>query len=424
MTYDEALCFINSIPAFGKVPGRMETLLDMMGRPHERLRFIHVAGTSGKGSICAMLSHILCEAGYKTGLYISPYIVEFRERIQVSGEMIPQDDLTALVQWARPFYDEMSRRGLPVTMFELVAAMAFEHFRREQCDIAVLEVGMGGLYDSTNVIGTPLVSVIGSIGIDHSQYLGNTIGEIALHKCGIIKRGGVTVSYPRQRPEALAVIKGRCAEEGNPLLIPADAEIVKTGAHGSDIIWGGMPVHIPLAGGHQVLNALTALEAVRALGHTSMKVTKQNIADGMAKVKFPARFEIIGDSPAVILDSAHNFDKLRSLADTLPLLKSRKIHGVIAMMSDKTDVPASLGQILPLMESVTATTVPGWRRAFPPEKLAGICRTMHGKVHYRDTPEDAFAHAVSLCKDGDAVLVCGSMYIMTSLRPIALARVT
>lgn len=423
MTYEETLSFIYGIEKFGWKPGlrRTKELLERMGNPQDRLRFIHVAGTSGKGSICTMLSHILVEAGYKTGLYISPYIIEFRERIQVNNTMISKEDMVECAAYTKSFWDQMVTEGETPTLFEFVVAMTFEYFKRQACDVIVLEVGMGGLKDSTNVIGTPLVSVIGSIGIDHTQYLGETIEEIAFQKCGIIKPGGVTVSYPGQDEKALAVIMERCAEEENKLLIPGNVEVRRMDEKSSDIVWNDVEIHIPLAGEHQIHNTQTVLETIRALELTTVAVSMEDVVRGIATTTVPARFEQIGSDPIVILDGAHNPDKMKALGESLALLGGRRIHAVLAMMKDK-DIRLCAGFVLPKCASVTTTTIPNWPRALPPGELAERVEGLCPVVSVAESQKDALEQAIARCQGDDVVLVCGSLYLVGDLRPMALER--
>ena len=219
MTYETALEKIHSLLTFGSRPGldRMRELLRRLDNPQDKLRYIHVAGTNGKGSVCAILSSILREAGYRTGLFISPYITDFRERIQINNEMVPKETLTAAVEQTLPILEELSAEGIIITEFEYVNALQFFIHAQEKCDIVVLETGMGGLLDCTNVIKPPLGAVITTIGLDHTAVLGDTIAEIAAQKCGIIKNGSAAFTS-RQCAEAMAVIEDTAARMNVPLV--------------------------------------------------------------------------------------------------------------------------------------------------------------------------------------------------------------
>ncbi|MDL2234399.1 bifunctional folylpolyglutamate synthase/dihydrofolate synthase, partial [Ruminococcaceae bacterium OttesenSCG-928-L11] len=287
--------------------------------------------------------------------------------------------------------------------------------------VVVLEVGMGGQTDSTNVITNPLVSVITSISIDHTKYLGETIEKIAREKCGIIKRGGVTVCYPRQDTEALAVIMERCAEEENRLLIPGNPIVYGMGVDGSDIEYDGVRIHIPLVGEHQIYNATTALETVRALETTSLQVTMTHAQRGIAQTTFASRFEKIGEAPVILLDGAHNPSGAEMLGKALELLGGKPIHAVMAMMEDK-DVKACIRQILPRVTSLTATTLPEFPRALSADKLADMAREFIGDITVAENPSAAFAKALERCGKEGVLLVCGSFYLTSQLRPTAQER--
>ncbi|GHU80867.1 bifunctional folylpolyglutamate synthase/dihydrofolate synthase [Clostridia bacterium] len=423
MTYSEALGFIHGIPRFGPKPGltRARKLLERLGNPQDKLRYIHVAGTNGKGSVSTMLSYILTHAGYKTGLYISPFVIDFRERIQINNQMISEDDLTGLVEYGKPFWDALHAAGEGPSELEFVVALMFEHFSRQKCDIVVLEVGLGGRFDSTNVIASALVSVINSISLDHTKYLGDTIAQIAFEKCGIIKPGGVTVAYPKLHPDALEVVMRRCAEEDNRLFMPMNAEIIRMDESGSDIVYGDMAVHIPLAGEHQIYNTMTVLEVIHALELTSVGVSREDMTEGIAATKFAGRFERFGGKPLIIMDGAHNPEKLRALAKSLEMLDGKKIHAVVAMMADK-DVDGSLAELLPYCRDVTVTGLAFSARAMPVDEIAAIAKKYCSDVFRAETPETALDNALSRCGEDDAVLICGSLYLVSELRPVVMAR--
>ena len=421
MTYKEALEFIHGIPRFGPKPGlaRIKKLLDLMGNPQDKLRFVHVAGTNGKGSVSTMLSYILTHAGYKTGLYISPFVINFRERIQINNELIPENDLAEMVEYAKSFWDSMNANGEPPSELELVVAVMFEYFVRQECDIVVLEVGLGGRFDSTNIISAPLVSIINSISLEHTKYLGDTISKIAFEKCGIIKRGAITVAYPRLHPDALEMVMKRCAEEENKLLMPVNAEVLSTDENGSNIVYDGINIHIPLAGEHQIYNAMTVLETVKALKNIGFSISDEDIVKGIADVRFPARFEKFGTEPLIIVDGAHNPEKLKALAKSLTLLSGRTIHAVIAMMSDK-DVTGSLAEILPFCTDVTVTNLAYSPRAMPVEEISIIAKKYCPTVYCEDDPVKAFETVLSRCNKDEVILICGSLYLASELRPVVI----
>lgn len=418
MEYNEAVEFIHGIARFGPKPGlrRVKLMMERMGNPQKQLKFAHVAGTNGKGSTCAMLSHVLTQAGYKTGLYISPFVLDFRERIQINNEMIRPEEFARSATLVKRHWDALNEQGEAPSEFETLVACAFDYFLRERVDIVVLEVGMGGRLDATNVIDPPLVSAITSLGMDHMEYLGNTIDAIAFEKCGIIKPGGVTVCYPEQEPAAMEVIRRRCGEEGNPLIVPPPAKVLEESFFGTRMIYSGMELTVPLVGAHQVLNARVALEALNVLRQRGFPVSDENIVDGIAQVSFPARLEIIGRDPLVLLDGAHNRDGAKVLGDALKMLEGRKIHAVMGMLAAK-DVAGALEEILPLCASLTAVGIPGFANVTPPTKLAELACPFCVEVSVCNDPNAGVAAAFARCGKDDVLLVCGSLYLASHLRP-------
>ena len=418
MTYQQALEFIHGIARFGSKPGlrRVQLLLERMGNPQKQLKFIHVAGTNGKGSTCAMISHVLTRAGHKTGLYISPFVLDFKERIQIDGQMIPPQELAASATLVKQHWDILDKQGDTPSEFEVVVACAFDYFLRSGVDIVVLEVGMGGRLDATNIIDPPLVSVITSLGYDHMEYLGNTIDKIAFEKCGIIKPGGITVCYPEQQPPAMQVIRSRCEQEGSPLIIPSRPKVLEMDFFGTRIGYDGLELLVPLIGAHQVSNASVALEALRALGQRGFAVSEQDIIEGMAKVSFPARLEVIRRQPLVLLDGAHNHGGAQVLAQALKLLDGKKIHAVMGMMENK-DASGVLGEILPHCQSLCAVQALNMPGSVPPQKLAELARPFCAQVSAAQSPREGVLSAFARCGPDDVLLACGSLYLASELRP-------
>ena len=294
MNATEAIEYIHSVCWKGSIPGleRTQTLLSLMGNPEKKLKFVHIAGTNGKGSTAAMTASILRKAGYRTGLYTSPYIYRFHERMQVDGEPISDEDLAAITEYVKPLASSMP---VSPTEFELVSCIAFEYFARMNCDIVVLEVGMGGAMDSTNVIEVPEVAVITNIGLDHTDYLGRTVEEIALTKSGIFKENGHAVIY-RGSASVEKVFEDVCAQK-HVSLKKANFEGLKLLSHGLEGQvfdcgkWKGL--ELPLLGDHQLHNAAVVLAVAETLQELGWKITDQNIRDGIASVSWPGRFDIM-----------------------------------------------------------------------------------------------------------------------------------
>lgn len=424
MTEKEALSYIHSLLRFGMKPGleRVSKLLAYMGEPQKSLRFVHVAGTSGKGSTCAMIAACLQAAGYRTGLYTSPFVLDFRERMQINGEMIPPEELAAQVEAAMPLVEKLRAKDQEVTEFELVTALALRWFAARACDVVVLEVGLGGRFDATNVIDCPLVSIIGSIGYDHTEILGDTLEKIAFEKCGIIKPGGVTVSYPKQEEEALAVIRRICRERGNCLLLPGAGalSVEEEGLAGSRFLFEGRPYRIRLAGRHQVYNAVTALTALCALREQKgLTIPEEAMQAGLLAAALPARFEKLGERPLLLLDGAHNPAKGKALAEAVEqTLRGRRVVGVMGMLADK-DYRKTLSILAPRFAAVYTLTPPN-PRALPARELAEAAEEYCAEARPFEDPRAAVEAAVHAAGEEGAVLVCGSLFLAEQLRPVLL----
>lgn len=421
MNYTETLSWIHGTERFGSRLGlgRMGRLLHRMGDPHLKVPFIHVAGTNGKGSTTTLIASALTAGGFKTGKFISPYILEFRERMQIDGQMIPEETLAALATRLRPIAEEFKAAGDPVTEFELVTVLGLCWFAEQNCDIAVLEVGLGGRLDATNIIPPPVVAVITRIDYDHTAILGDTLSAIAGEKCGIVKRGSTVISYPDQSVEALAVIRRRTEEENDPLLLPdlSQLTVLSSGLCGSRFCYRGEEYSIPLPGPHQVLNAVTALEALKALSNTRFAVSPQEIAAGFAAARFPARLELLRQSPPVLLDGAHNPNGGCALCDAVKSLGLHDLTAVVGMLRDKDCLPV-LQMMAPYCARMIVTTVPN-PRSYPAEVFAGLARSVCPRVTV--CPDCQEAARLALAEGENGVLVFGSLYLASAVRPVMLA---
>ena len=415
MTYTQAVAYIHSLLKFGMKPGlqRMEAILEELGHPEKKLPVIHVAGTNGKGSTCAMLSSVLQAAGYKTGLFISPYVVSFRERIQVNGVYISPGKLARATERLQRIAEKLEKRGLGPTEFECITALAFSFFAEEQCDVVVLEAGLGGRLDSTNVVEKPLCSVITSIAMDHTSVLGNTLQQIAYEKSGIIKPGCPVVVSPCVAEPALSVIRQTAAERNSPFYQPKPADKTEPlGLWGSKIYLkdNDSGLRISLAGSHQVLNALTAIEAVCRCG---LKVSDTALRQGLAATRFPARMELICENPPVILDGAHNPEGAAALAAAIQPYAGR-ITAVMGMMADK-DYETVLSVIAPLCKSIVAVRV----RDNPRSLTAAALSTAASRYCKRVQSAPSYLSALRMAKEesqGEPVLICGSFYLAGAIR--------
>ena len=403
MTITEAIEYINAHTWSQWKLGlsRTEELLRLLGNPQKQLRFVHVAGSNGKGSTCAMVERILREAGYVTGFYPSPYIEDFRERIQVCGEYITEEALCRITARVRDAADSMEDHP---SQFEIITAIGLLYFAEKNCNIVVLEVGLGGIFDSTNVIDAPEVAVITNIGLEHTEYLGNTLAEIAGNKCGIIKSGADVVCY-ENAAEVMDVVRRVCEEKGCPLHIArySRIQLIEKGLEGQtfrflhdpapasqDIaISADEPLRLGLLGEYQLHNAATALTIVEALRGRGWKIPQEAVCQGLAEVRWPARFEVLSRHPLFILDGGHNPQCAEALAESLreylpdrnsdltdresdlPGRKAdlgKKAVFLMGMLADK-DYRAVIDIISPFAAGFVCLT-PDSPRALPAEKLA------------------------------------------------------
>lgn len=422
MNYQEAMEYIHALTAFGDKLGleRIDELLNRLGDPHKKLKYIHIAGTNGKGSTTATCAGILKEAGYKTGMYISPFVLEFRERMQINGEMIGREELADYVERVKVHADQMAQQDNCPKEFEFITALAFLWFYEKQCDVVCLEVGLGGRFDATNVIESPLVSVIMSISLDHTTILGNDIAKIAFEKCGIIKDTRPVVTYPLQDETALAVIMEQCSIHQSRLILPGlpSVKVLSETVKGTEIIYKDMKIHIPLPGSHQIANCLCAIEAVLVLRQEGYSISSEQIIDGIGKVRFPARFEIICTEPLIVLDGAHNYSGAQQLLKALSLLQGRPITAIAGILSDK-DHEGVIGLIAPKCTSIITVTPPNPRALSADslkEEALHYCSDVISSGDYRQ----AVLLAREKAGEEGAILVFGSLYLASAIRPILL----
>ena len=415
MNYDEAMQYIHAVQWAGHKPGlsRTRTLLAALGDPHRQLKFIHVAGTNGKGSTAAMLAACLQAAGYRVGLYTSPFINRFNERIQVDGEQIPDRALVQLVEQVKPAADAMA--DVP-TEFEIITALGMLWFAQQRCDIVVLEVGLGGTLDSTNVIDPPECAVITALGMDHVRELGPTLAEIASAKAGIIKPGSPVVSYGGA-PEADAVIARAAARQNAPLTVVDFAKLNVRGGDldGVNFDFDGLEnIRLPLIGSYQPKNAAVAITALRVLRQRGWNIPESAIRQGLEQVSWPGRFELLRHSPAFLLDGSHNAHGMRatvqSLRDRFP---GQKFVFLLSIMADK-DVDEMLELLLPLAKQFV-TVAAHTPRAMPAQTLAEHIRVRGGTAEPAPSIEAGVARAVALGGSGP-VCALGTLYFSGEVR--------
>ncbi len=424
MTYDEAVRAIDSLETFRAAgPGleRMQILLEKMGNPEKKLRYIHVAGTNGKGSTCTMLAEILRAAGYKTGLYMSPHVVEFTERMQINGQEIPQDELISLVEEYLPLVLSLREEGCMLTEFECITAMAFAWFARKSCDIVVLEVGMGGRFDATNCIPSALVSVICSISLDHTAVLGDTVEKIAFEKAGILKENGVCVCYGDLPRGVVEIIKITAELQHNRFVQarPGDLAFIDASFSGLLLQWkNGLPLKLRLLGDHQIQNAAVVLTVVEELRRQGWNIPDSALQEGMEKAVVPARMEVLSLEPLVILDGAHNPGGTKALAQTMKRYNRRKrVVGLMGMMRDK-DAVGALRSLEPVFSKVYTLT-PESHRALPAAELAQVWEKCRIPAEAVSSPEEGVKLALQeALKTKTGLLCCGSLYLAGELRPL------
>ncbi len=424
MNYEEAIALINSRLRFGSKLGldNIRALLNEMGNPQKKLKFVHVAGTNGKGTTCTYISSILREAGYKTGLYTSPYVVEFRERFIINGEMIPENEL---IEQIKITSEACERLTTDITEFEFITALAFNWFYQSGCDIVVLEVGLGGRFDATNIIDCPECAVITSIALDHMQYLGDTIEKIAFEKAGIVKEKSDVVLYCDIDKGAEKVFDDVCKERNANLIKPdiSSLEIKETSLFGTDYILDGEEYHIPFSGIHQVYNSVGALNAVKVLRKKGFDISDEQIKSGFGKASIAARMEVLSKDPVILVDGGHNGDCARALRKVLEgNLSDKKKCCIIGMMADK-DINSYLCEVIPLMDEVICVK-PMNPRSMSADDLAKACENYCDTCMPMDN-DSAVETAFKYLSDNEnsALVVCGSFYMASEIRPIILGKI-
>lgn len=417
MNYNEALDFIHNTSKIGTKLGlnNIRELLLRLGEPQKKLRFVHVAGTNGKGTVTSTLAEILKKAGYKTGMYTSPFIYDFCERMKVNGKMISYDDLARITSLVRAECQRMQKDGLThPTEFEIVTAIGLYWFAEQKCDIVMLEVGLGGRLDATNVIDSPEVAVITSISRDHTEYLGDTVEEIAYEKCGIIKPGCSVVIYPQEYSEADSVIKNICIERNCEYFVAALPEIISESLEGTEFSVDGEKYFTTLIGAHMTFNISTAVCAAKLLQKKGFSITEDSIKQGVADVKWSGRFEKISEKPLFIIDGAHNFSAVEALKKAIETcLKGRKIFFITGMLADK-EYDKCMSLVAPLAHKIAVCRVPS-PRALPEQKLADCITKYNSDVCISPSIEDAVKLALS-DSECDCILAFGSLYMLGDVK--------
>lgn len=395
MNYNDALNYIHSLQNFGKEPTleRIKAVLEKLGNPQNNFKAIHIAGTNGKGSVSAMLHSVFKTAGYKTGLFISPYIIDFRERIQINGEFIPENDLCRLSQ-------NVIETEVELTQFEFITAVAFLYFAEQKCDIVIAETGLGGRLDATNILSSVKASIITKIGLDHTAILGDSIEKITREKCGIIKNAPVITSF-NQPSRAQLVLS-----EYKPIIPQKDElRVTRSDIFGNEFIYKDFAYKTTLSGEHQIENATIVIETASICGIETAVIQK-----GIESTHFPARLELISKKPLVVLDGAHNPDGASALARVMEEYDG-KIAAIIGMCEDK-DCQEVLKQTLGFCKKAITVSIKGMPRSIEGEKLAALAREYCETV---DTAKD-YDEALDKVKDEKCIFVFGSLYLASAIR--------
>ncbi|MCL2698968.1 MAG: bifunctional folylpolyglutamate synthase/dihydrofolate synthase, partial [Defluviitaleaceae bacterium] len=386
--------------------------------PHKGMKYVHVDGTNGKGSTVTFIANILMTAGYKTGVYISPFIHRFNERMCVNGEEISNEDIARIINMIREKVELMAERdeGCP-TEFEVVTALGYQYFRDQGCDIVVLETGLGGRLDATNVIDTPEAAVITTIDFDHMEQLGNTLPLIAGEKAGIIKEGGRVVLYP-QAPEADEVIARVCREKNAHLyrLDQSDVKLLSHSLDGQSFNYRDYKdLRLTMLSRCQCFNAATAVMTAELLRERGFNISEQNIRGGLVASRWPGRFEIMRRDPIFVVDSAHNAQGAAQLASNLlEYFPGKEITFVVGVSEDK-DYHSVIKSMLPLAKRFIATQANS-KRALPAEVLADHLRDVHSEVHVEAEPARAVEKALGMCGKDEVICSFGSLFHVGAVR--------
>jgi dihydrofolate synthase/folylpolyglutamate synthase len=427
MNYEQALAYINDKDKYGSRLGldSIGTLLGYLDDPHNDLKYIHIAGTNGKGSTSAYIAQMLKTAGYRVGLYTSPYLERFTERIQINDCDIPKDDLARITDIVKVAADKMVDDGIEhPTTFEIVTAIAFVHFKEEDVDYVVLEVGLGGRFDSTNIIQTSLASIITTIDYDHTEILGNTLSEIAYQKAGIIKENGLVILYP-QNPEAEVTIL-KVAQEKN-------ARVVKVSFDKIDIIsqtylesvfnfkigeYNFKDIVISMISEYQIYNAATAITAVLELEKLGLlSITEKELKEGLYKTKWKGRLEVIKYDPIFLIDGAHNLQGINQLVKAIKLFPYKRLVVGVGVLKDK-DFSHMIEKISLLASEVVVTEV-NMPRKLDAKTLANEISKYNKNVHIEKDIKNAILKTIELASSDDMIVFCGSLYLIGEVRTIA-----
>ena len=426
MQYSEALDFIYSRRKFEKSAGheRIAALLDTLGNPEKSLQFVHVVGTNGKGTVSTMIAEGAKAAGIRTGLFTSPFVVEFCERIQVNNEYIRHRELAEVIEKVKTGCERIEKDGLHPTFFEVVLAAALVYFQERSCSLAVLEAGIGGQNDSTNIIPVPAVTVITAISLDHTEVLGNTTEKIAKEKCGVIKKGSTVVSFPPdnggfdfvpQPHDAFEVIRETCRKTGCELLVPDMSSLTVTG--NNTLHSGNIDASLHFSGDHQTANAACAVLALTALRSHGFSVPDEAVRTGLENAFLPARMEKISENPTVILDGGHNIGCIKALIKMLQKdYPEKEITALLGFMKDK-DSESCVKLFAPICKNMVFTLADPVRGEAS-ENMKRYAEAFCPNVYADDSMEESLKTAMRLTKENGIIVCAGSFYLVSEIRKI------
>lgn len=416
MTYEESLDYIESLKLLGSKPGlsRVTDLAEKMGNSQNKLKIIHVTGTNGKGSVCAMLDSILRKAGFKTGRFSSPWIEKINEYISINGSEISNDDFAKLILEVKNKADKMAESP---TEFEFMVVAAFEHFKKENCDTVIVETGMGGLSDATNIIKNPILSIITGVAIDHTKFLGETVEEIAAQKAGIIK-DGVPVLFGGDDESAYKVIE-KVANEKKAEVYKTDEKslnIISSDICGNKFAYRGLEVSTNLAGEYQPINAMTVIDAVDVLSTQGIEIDDENIIDGLKEVKWKGRFEVLKTKPVLIFDGGHNVNGVLNFAKTVKdYYGDKKVNIITGTLQDKEY--KKIANILSLLANEVFTVTPDNPRALDAKEYKKVFEEKGVKTTAYEHITDAVKMALEISEEQNIPLFAvGSLYMYKDIK--------
>ena len=414
MTYDEALDWINAMPSFSSERYGLDgvsKLLNKINNPHLKLKYVHIAGTNGKGSTAVFCASSLIEANFKTGLFISPYILNYRERIQIDGQMITQSDFVKMVELIKPYVEILKNEGVVCSHFDIITTIALNYFCVNNCDIVVLETGMGGRLDSTNVIPAPEVTILTHISYDHMKELGSTIEDITMEKAGILKKGSICVCDRNQMPEVKNIIDSTCVNKDIPLIYSYKASDILSGDSINSWNYNGVDYNTKLIGKHQISNAMLAITAL-----LNMNIDSCYIKAGILNAYIPARLERLSESPLIVLDGAHNLDGMHALNNSLKVFNKKPVIGVISMINTK-DYMAALSEIKGTFDKLIVTEM-NLENVVDSSLLFKAANKLGFDALIEKNVDVAVELAKKMAGEDGMVVIFGSLYFASQIRSV------